>query len=104
MKTRRNIYYNLEESPYITKFNNYRFSFSSRFYQNKFENELLNYIKEESEKFKKKYNAKINLTDLLAFNLYRKIEKRGCYCIYVQNEFSRFIIKDRLNCLVQISE
>lgn len=104
MKTRRNIYHNLEESPYITKFNNYRFSFSSKFYQTKFENELLNYIKEESDKFKNKYNVKINLTDLLAFNLYRKIEKRGCYAIYTINEFNRYIIKDKLNCLIQIKE
>ena len=104
MKTRRNIYHNLEESPYITKFNNYRFSFSSKFYQNKFENELLEYIKVESDKFKKKYNAKINLTDLLAFNLYRKIEKRGCYCVYTENEFKKYIIKDKLNCLIQVKE
>lgn len=104
MKTRRNIYHDLEESPYITKFNNYRFSFSSKFYQNKFENELLEYIKVESDKFKKKYNAKINLTDLLAFNLYRKIEKRGCYAIYTVNEFTRYIIKDKLNCLIQVKE
>lgn len=104
MKTRRNIYHNLEESPYITKFNNFRFCFSSKFYQTKFEEELLEYIKIESDKLKNKFNVKMNFTDILAFNLYRKIEKRGCYCIYSQNEFNRFIIKDKLNCLVQISE
>lgn len=104
MKTRRNIYYDLEESPYITKFNDFKFSFSSKFYQFKFEEELVDYIKVESEKFKNKYSVNINLTDLLAFNLYRKIEKRGCYCVYNNNNLNRIIIKDKLNCLIQIKE
>ncbi|MEE3324818.1 MAG: early protein GP4 [Methanosphaera sp.] len=104
MKTRRNVYYNLEESPYITKFNEFRFSFSSKFYQNKFEESLLEYIEKESSKFKNYYNVNINLTDLLAFNLYSKIEKRGCYCIYKNNSLNRFVIKSKLNCIVQIVE
>lgn len=102
MKTRRNIYHNLEESPYITKFNDFKFSFSSKFYQNKFEENLLDYINEESKNFKNKYNVNINLTDLLAFNLYRKIEKRGCYCIYNNSSINRYIIKDNMNCYLQI--
>ena len=68
-------------------------SFSAKFYQNKFEENLLTYIKEESDKFKNKYNININLTELLAFNLYKKIEKRGCYCIYKQSSLKQFIIK-----------
>lgn len=103
MKTRRNIYYNLEESPYITKFNNYKFSFSSKFYQHKFEETLLGYIYEESKKFTNKYNVNINLTDLLAFTLYRKIEKRGCYAKYY-NGVEYFTIKNKMNVLVQIKE
>ena len=102
MKTRRNIYYNLEESPYITKFNDFKFYFSSKFYQCKFDETLVEYIKEESDKFKNKYSVTINLTDLLAFNLYRKIEKRGCYCIYSNNNINNYIIKDKINCLIQI--
>lgn len=104
MKTRRNIYHNLEESPYITKFNNFRFSFSSKFYQIKFEENLLDYIKEESEKFKNKYSVNINLSDLLAFNFYRKIEKRGCYCIFKSNEINNFVIKEKMNVIMQVKE
>lgn len=104
MKTRRNIYLNLEESPYITKFNDFKFSFSSKFYQNKFEETLVDYIKSESEKFKNKYAVNINLTDLLAFNLYRKIEKRGCYCKYNNNTANSFTIKNKLNCYVLVKE
>ena len=104
MKTRRNIYHNLEESPYITKFNNFRFSFSSKFYQFKFEETLLDYIKEESDKFKNKYQINTNLSDLLAFNLYRKIEKRGCYCVYKENELKNFVIKNKMNILMQVKE
>lgn len=103
MKTRNNVYHNLVESPFITKFNNYRFSFSSKFYQNKFENTLIDYINTESSKFKKKYNVNINLTDLLAFNLYRTIEKRGCYVKYI-NGVNTFIIKNKLNVLIQVKE
>ena len=104
MKTRNNIYYNLEESPYITKFNDFRFSFSSKFYQRKFEESLLNYLESETKKFKNRYNVNINLTDLLAFNLYKQIEKRGCYCIYNNNSVNRFVIKSNMNCYIQIKE
>lgn len=103
MKTRNNIYHNLEESPFITKFNNFRFSFSSKFYQNKFEETLVNYINEESARFKKRYNVNINLTDLLAFNLYRKIEKRGCYCKYITG-VDIITLKNKLNVIVQVKE
>lgn len=102
MRTRRNIYYNLEESPFITKFKDFRFYFSSQFYQNKFENSLTLYINEESEKFKKKYNINIDLEELLSFNLYRKIEKRGIYCIYHNNSINNYIIKKDLNAYIQI--
>lgn len=104
MKTRRNIYHNLAESPYITKFNNFRFSFSSKFYQTKFEENLLEYIKIESDKFKKKYEVNINLTELLAFNLYRKIEKRGCYCKFNSGLEKYILITDKLNTIIQVKE
>lgn len=102
MKTRRNIFYDLEESPYITKYKEFKFYFSSRFYQNKFETLLLDYIKEQTEKFKSKYDINIELDYLIAFNLYRKIEKRGCYCIYYNNEINNYIIKNKLNAYIQI--
>lgn len=102
MRTRRNIYYNLEESPFITKFKDFKFYFSSQFYQNKFENNVLTYIKDESDKFKNKYNINIELDELLSFNLYRKIEKRGIYCIYHNNSINDYIIKGDLNAYIQI--
>lgn len=102
MKTRRGIYYDLEESPYITKFRDYRFYFSSEFYRNKFETNLLDYIKEETTKIKKKYQVNIDFTDILAFNLYRRIEKRGCYVIYQNNSLNNYIIKNELNGYIQI--
>ena len=104
MKTRRNIFYNLEESPYITKFKEFKFYFSSRFYQNKFETLLFDYINEQTQKFKSKYDINIELDYLIAFNLYRKIEKRGCYCIYHNNSINHYIIKNKLNAYIQIKE
>lgn len=103
MKTRNNIYHDLSESVYITKFNSFKFSFSSKFYQHKFESELVDYIKTESDRFKNRYNVNMNLTDLLAFTLYRKIEKRGCFVRY-NNGIDDFIIKNKMNFLVQIKE
>lgn len=102
MKTRRNIYYNLEESPYISKFKDFKFVFSSNFYRIKFEESLSNYIREESAKLKKRYSVEIDFEDILAFNLYRKIEKRGCYCIYSNNELNTFVIKNKMNCIIQV--
>lgn len=102
MKTRRGIYYNLEESPYITKYKDFKFYFSSQFYRNKFEVLLLDYIKEETDKLKKKYKVNIDFDEILSFNLYRKIEKRGCYCIYYNNSINNYIIKDNLNGYIQI--
>lgn len=104
MKTRRNIYYNLEESPFITKFKDFKFYFSSKFYQNKFENELFSYIEIEKLKFKNKYNVNIDIDEILSFNLYRRIEKRGCYCVYHNNAINNYIIKGNLNAFVQIKE
>ena len=102
MKTRRGIYYNLEESPYITKFRDYKFYFSSEFYRNKFETILLDYIKEETEKLRKRYNVNIDFIDILAFSLYKKIEKRGCYCLYQNNNINSYIIKNTLNGYFQV--
>lgn len=102
MKTRRGIYYNLEESPYITKFEDFRFHFSSQFYRNKFETLLPDYIKEETEKIKKKYKIDIDFNKILSFNLYRKIEKRGCYCEYYNNSVNNYIIKDKLSGYIQV--
>lgn len=102
MKTRRGIYYDLEESPYITKFRDFRFYFSSEFYRNKFETNLRDYIKEETLKLKKRYKVKIDFTDILAFNLYKRIEKRGCYVIYQNNSLNYYVIKNELNGYIQV--
>lgn len=102
MKTARGIYYNLEESPYITKFKNFKFYFSSQFYRNKFETLIYEYIQNETIKFKNKYNVNIDIEEILSFNLYRKIEKRGCYCLYIPNGLNTFKITDTLNGTIQI--
>ena len=58
MKTRNGIYYDLEESPYITKFKDFRFHFSSEFYRRKFENELFEYI--NKERYEKTYSYNLS--------------------------------------------
>jgi hypothetical protein len=102
MQTRRGIYYNLEESPYITKFKDFKFYFSSQFYRNKFEILLIDYINAESEKLYKRFKIDIDFSDILSFNLYRKIEKRGCYCIYYNSSINNYVITDKLSGYIQI--
>lgn len=104
MKTRNGIYYDLEESPYITKFKDFRFHFSSEFYRRKFENELFEYINKESEKIKNRYKTDIDFSEILSFNLYRSIEKRGCLCVYKNNGLNSFKITNNLNGYIQIKE
>lgn len=71
------VYYNLEESEYETEYKRFRFVFSSKFYIMKFERELLNYVKNETDRLNKRYGSFLQSDEYLAYSLYKKIEKRG---------------------------
>lgn len=79
------VYYDLSESVYRYKFNEFEFIFSSKFYIMKFEKELKNYIAENSNRFFDKYGVYLNCDEFLAFSLYKKIEKRGFLVLYNSN-------------------
>ena len=79
MQTKNGIELNLKESKYKAHYNNLVFYFSSEFYKNKFQNEIVDFIKIETIKLFNKYKTSIELTDYLSISLYRKIEKRGFY-------------------------
>ena len=68
---------NIHESNYSYSFGGFIFYFSSNFYKEKFEREVLKYIDEEELKIKNKYKIDISIGLYLAIALYRKIEKRG---------------------------
>lgn len=77
MKTTKGIYWNLEESVYIYKFEGIEYYFSSMFYLDKFKNNVEKFIEEESTKLEIKYKILIDFRVYLAISFYKKIEKRG---------------------------
>ena len=80
------IYNDLNESNYTFKYDDLIFYFSSNFYKEKFIKEHINYIRDETMKFKIKYKCNAYIDDMLLLLLYKKIEKRGFKVLYDGNE------------------
>ena len=98
--TRNGVAKDLSLSPYtFTEFNNgkeYTFYFSSQLHLNNFNKlrqknfvMIYNYIY-------KRFKFKVDCQTLADFNLYKKIENRGCY-IKIGNKYYRKIDKISLN-------
>lgn len=77
MKTIRGIYIDIMESDYVAKIGCYSFYFSSDKYREKFENTIDEYCNNENKKLELKLAINIDFTELLIFQLYQSIEKRG---------------------------
>ena len=86
MKTKNGIELDLKNSSYIYDYNNLKFYFSSKFYLKKFQENLSYYLFMETTKIINKYKVKINLNLFTAISLYQKIEKRGFYIKYGNEE------------------
>lgn len=86
MKTKNGIELDLKNSSYIYDYNNLKFYFSSELYLKKFQENLSYYIFMETTKIINKYKVKINLNLYLAISFYQKIEKRGFYIKYGNEE------------------
>lgn len=86
MKTKNGIELDLKNSSYIYDYNNLKFYFSSELYLKKFQENLSYYLFMETTKIINKYKVKINLNLFLAISLYQKIEKRGFYIKYENEE------------------
>lgn len=71
------VYKNIEDSDYRFDFQRFTFYFSSKFYIEKFKNELDNYIDIEKNRLIKRYDLMLESSEYLALSLYKKIEKRG---------------------------
>lgn len=77
MKTARGIYYNLDDTEYIFHYDDYKFYFSSSKYLEKFKNNYIDYIKQETLKLNSKYKCIFVIDNVLLINLYKSIETRG---------------------------
>lgn len=71
------IFYNLEDSPYIYKSKNFNFYFSSEFYLNKFKDNIYKYVEEENRKLDIRFKCDTNFFTVLMLNYYKMTEKRG---------------------------
>lgn len=86
MISTRGIYYDLNESHYIFKYDNLTFYFSSPKYLERFKDTYVEYIKNETMKLHLKYSAIIYGDEMLLLNLYKQIEKRGFKVLYKEKE------------------
>ena len=85
MKSIRGIYYNLYESEYKYKIDNFEFVFSSLFYLSLFKNNLDSYLQYEQERINNKLKKELNLKEVILIDHYKKIEKRG-FLVYYKNK------------------
>lgn len=95
MKSKRGIYYNLNDSEYKLnlKENDLTFYFSSEFYKNKFSENFENYLITENLKLCVKYECKIDASNMLLLKLYQKIETRGFRVVYKNKEINEIKFK-----------
>lgn len=71
------VYYELDDSPFFLRLNNFMFYFSSKFYKDKFTDEYEEYIRNETLKLNLRYKMIVYADEMLLLSLYKKIEKRG---------------------------
>ena len=73
----KRVEYDINKSEYYFRVNKLTLFFSSKFNKTRFENGIIEYAQEETNKIKAKYKVDINLTNYLLLAYYKKIEKRG---------------------------
>ena len=71
------VYKDIDESTYSFKYDDMTFYFSSNFYKEKFENDYVTFLKEETDKLRIKFKCNIVADYMILLLLYKKIEKRG---------------------------
>lgn len=81
----KNVEYDLNNSKYNLRVENYEFFFSSAFNLTRFHNGYDKYVKEENIKIKIKFHVNIDLTSYLLVSFYKKIEKRGFKVLTYKN-------------------
>lgn len=82
MKTRGGVFYNLAESDFTIKRNDYEFKFSSELHKNKFITGVEEFIETENSKINAKYGLKGDFAEYLSIIYYKRVERRGFYVTY----------------------
>lgn len=91
------VYYELEDSPFFLRIDDFMFYFSSKFYMDKFSSEYKEYIRNETLKLNVRYKMIVYADEMLLLSLYKNIEKRGFKVKYKGVE----LIKDYyIDCLL----
>ncbi len=75
--TKNGIEFNLNKSNYKLMKGEFTFYFSSKFYLEKFKNNVDEFVENESRKIDAKYKVDINLINYFMVAFYKKTEKRG---------------------------
>lgn len=81
--------YELEDSPFFLRIDDFMFYFSSSFYKNKFENGYKEYIRSETLKLNVRYKMIVDADEMLLLSFYKMIEKRGFKVKYKGNEIEK---------------
>ena len=76
------VFYELNDSPFFLRIDDFMFKFSSKLYKDKFIKTYKEYIRSETLKLNVKYNSLVYADEMLLLSLYKKIEKRGFYVKY----------------------
>lgn len=81
--------YELEDSPFFLRLENFMFYFSSKFYMNKFEEGYKDYIKSETLKLNVRYKMIAYADEMLMLSFYKLVEKRGFKVKYKGEEIEK---------------
>lgn len=76
------VYNNIDESPFVFKYDDLTFYFSSNYLKEKFIKQYINFIKDETIKLKVKFKNVIMCDEMILLLLYKKVEKRGFRVYY----------------------
>lgn len=86
MKSKRGVYLDIYESDYFYDLDGIRYYFSSQLYLNKFKENVINYVNENSIKLKLRYKINLNFDLFFTLSYYKKVEKRGFRVVDISSE------------------
>lgn len=76
------VWYNLNDSPFFLRINDFMFYFTSKFCMDKFERTYKEYIRDETLKLNVRYKMIVDADEMLLLSYYKKVEKRGFKVMY----------------------